>query len=203
MYKQFIEYDDLDDNRQTATLFFHLRRTELVDAEGGFKLEVLEKRVEDFQRDVIGRESSEMSVPEVREFLDIIKTLVRLAYGKREGQRFIKNQELWDEFVETGRYDGLIWWLFDKPERANDFLINVWPKQVRDQLSEQGNVRQITDAQVHSLSLDKEPNAFGEELTVRPEKTDEELLQMDPNDMTQDELKRAFRLKVARGAAQD
>jgi hypothetical protein len=132
MLKQMITWDGFDGKQANRTLYFNLTRYEIAH---DMELEVLEQRFKRFQEDVIGDEPNrDMTPPEIREMLDIFKVLVKHAYGVRseDGKRFSKNEEIWDEFVETGAFDAFIWYMFEDASRANAFMNGIWPKEVQE-----------------------------------------------------------------------
>lgn len=129
MIKQMLEYTDIDNNRATRTVMFNLTQFEV---EGEMELEVIQDRFQKFQDEVVGTDPTkpirDMTGPEKREILGMIKTLIKHSYGIREGKRFIKSQEVWDEFEQTGAFSAFLYWLFEKPERANAFMSGIWPQ---------------------------------------------------------------------------
>jgi len=131
MIKHMLEFVDIDGERQTRTVMFNLTRFEL-DAE--IELEVLQERFQKFQDEVIGDDPNapvrEMTGPEKREMLSMIKQIVRHSYGRKDGKRFIKSQEVWDEFEQTGAFSAYMYWLFEDPSRANSFMAGIWPQGV-------------------------------------------------------------------------
>lgn len=131
MIKQTLEYVDIDEERTTRTLYFNLTQFEV---EGEMELEVIQARFQKFQDEVIGDNPNAplrpMTDPEKREILGMIKILVKHSYGVKEGKRIRKTQEIWDDFVETGAFSAFIYWLFQKPERANIFMSGIWPQGV-------------------------------------------------------------------------
>jgi hypothetical protein len=131
MIKQMLEYTDIDGQRTTRTVMFNLTQFEV---EGEMELEVIQDRFQKFQDEVIGDNPEaplrEMTGPEKREILGMIKTLIRHSYGVREGKRFMKSDEIWAEFEQTGAFSAFLYWLFERPDRANAFMAGIWPQGV-------------------------------------------------------------------------
>lgn len=125
-----IQYEDIDGEQTTRTVFFNLTKFE-VEAE--MELEILQDRFQKFMDEVIGDDPSkptrEMTGPEKREMFSMVKTIVRHAYGRREGKLMIKNQEVWDEFEQSGAFSAYIYKLFssDSGEEVNKFMQGIWP----------------------------------------------------------------------------
>lgn len=93
MLKQTVTYQDWDDNEVTDTLYFNISKIELMN-----NLH-LQDRIDKLQKMLEGGER-QLTPTEVTEILEIVKILMELAYGVRseDGKRFIKTQEVWQEF---------------------------------------------------------------------------------------------------------
>lgn len=189
MLKQTVEYIDFNDNRATETLYFNITKTEL--SENLY----LKDEIEQVQQELSGDER-EMTPAEIQRILDLVKTLMKLAYGVRsdDGKRFIKSEEVWTEFTQTAVYDAFLFSLFEEPENAVSFMLGIIPADLRSQvMSETTEPNLITrvpaQRSVETVELPTEPPV------VEANLSDEELLKMDPKDMTQEQLLRAFRLK--------
>lgn len=129
--KQMFEYQDIDGQNTTKTVMFNLTQFEV---EGEMELEVIQDRFQRFQDEVIGDDPDaplrQMTGPEKREILGMVKTLIKHSYGVREGKRFMKSQEIWDEFEQTGAFSAFLYWLFKDPGRVNTFMAGIWPQGV-------------------------------------------------------------------------
>lgn len=123
------EYATHDGEKVKEQLEFSLTRSELA--------ENLHLKAEFEEMDRIAKEPQrELTPEETRKMFLLIKELMRLTYGVRgeKGGRIvhIKNQDIWESFVEAGVYDSFIFWLFENKERANDFMANLMPAQLRE-----------------------------------------------------------------------
>jgi hypothetical protein len=68
----------------------------------------------------------------MREFKDII----RRAYGKKEGVRFLKSNEIWEEFASSEAYSQLIFDICTDAAAASEFINGIIPKNM-DQIAEE------------------------------------------------------------------
>lgn len=59
----------------------------------------------------------------MREFEDII----RRSYGKKEGERFLKSQAIWEDFRSGEAYSQLLWEIVTNPDAAAEFVNGVIP----------------------------------------------------------------------------
>ncbi|QEQ94356.1 hypothetical protein HWC66_gp53 [Gordonia phage Chikenjars] len=128
MLKQSVSYTDFDENDTTETLYFNLTKTELAD-----NLD-LEDELKEIQKDFTGQGNRTLEKHEIRRVLELVKTFMRLSYGVRssDGKRFIKTDQIWEEFTQTAAYDAFLFSLFQEPEKAFAFMIGILPKDARD-----------------------------------------------------------------------
>lgn len=118
MIKQTIKYTDFNDVERTEDFFFNLTEAELVEysvsVEGG-----IEKKLEDI-----------INSNDIKEILKIFKELILLSYGKKseDGRRFIKNDQLREEFSQTPAYSELYMSFINDDNKAADFVNGILPK---------------------------------------------------------------------------
>jgi hypothetical protein len=139
MIKQLVHYKAPSGRNVSRTFYFNLTKYEVA---GEMRLEEMHARFKRFQDEVIDStpagETREMSPPEIREMLDMVKAIVEYAYGEYkdtpEGGEIRKKKddpEVWIRFVASGGFDAFIWYLFEDGNRANAFMTNIWPEEYR------------------------------------------------------------------------
>lgn len=120
MLKRTISYEDFDGNQVSEVHYFNISNSELIELnvqyEGGAQAF--------FQR-IVEAEDGEAIIQQ-------FKKLILLAYGKRseDGRRFIKNDELRDEFTQTLAYDALFMELATNASAGAEFVNGVIPKDL-------------------------------------------------------------------------
>lgn len=120
MLKKTITYTDYDGNERTEDFYFNLSKVELVEMqlseEGG--LETYIKNIVDTK--------------DVKRLVEIFKTLVLKAYGKRseDGRRFYKDEQATKEFSQTAAFSEIFMELATNENRAVDFVNGIIPKSV-------------------------------------------------------------------------
>ena len=169
MLKQEITYDDYDGNSVTETYHFHASQEDLMSTEGLYEL--LMAWIEKFPED---SDATELSVPDIRNMLTIIKLLIRVSYGVRNSSNdFDQSDEIFAAFKRSAGYDAFIMRLFENPEEAVAFMNGILPKAVMEQakaeIEQRGGVVDV----------------------ALPEKTPS-----DPREMSREELEAAFKLKM-------
>lgn len=128
MIKQTIQYTDFNGEPASETVYFNLSKADMTD-----HLDFMDDYKELEQ--IFAGEVKELTRGDTMLLLKFIKSIMKLSYGVKsaDGKRFQKSEELWNEFTETAAYDAFLFSLFSEPEKANDFLMNVFPKDLLEQ----------------------------------------------------------------------
>jgi hypothetical protein len=121
MYAKNITYTDFDGNQRNETFYFNLTKAELSEmefsVEGGLK-NMLEKIIE--------------TKDQVR-LVSMFKNLILKSYGEKspDGRRFVKNQEVLDNFTQTEAYSELFMLLSTNADEAVAFVTGIVPKDLQ------------------------------------------------------------------------
>lgn len=122
MLKKTITFTDFNGNEASEDHFFHLSKAELVE------LEMSEKGglSEALQR-IIDAEDGKRIIAE-------FKKIILGAYGQRseDGRRFIKNQQLRDEFESSEAYSTLFMELVTDAGKAAEFVNGIVPQGIAE-----------------------------------------------------------------------
>lgn len=119
MLKKTITYVDYNGSERTEDFYFNLSKAEIMEMEmstaGGL--------AEMIQRIVAAQDAPAI--------IKIFKELVLKAYGIKspDGKRFIKSQELADEFAQTEAYSDLFMELATNADAAAKFVNGIIPAQ--------------------------------------------------------------------------
>lgn len=118
MIKWPITYTDYNGEEQTEDFYFNLNKAEIMgmnfDANGAYA-QYLQRIVDKRDGKLIGEE---------------FKRLILMSYGVKsdDGRRFIKSQELRDEFEQTEAYSELFMTLATDPAQCEKFVQGIMPK---------------------------------------------------------------------------
>jgi hypothetical protein len=156
MLKRDITYTDFDGEEITESFYFNLMKSELVELEAGHR-----GGLDEFIRRIMKTEDHQALISE-------FKRLILLAYGQKsdDGKRFIKTEQMREEFSQTSAYDVLFMELATNDEAAAVFLKGVLPKEIQEEVARQ-------DAeQAQQLAR---PNIQPAENLARNQKTQENL----------------------------
>lgn len=121
MLKETITYVDYDGTERTEDFYFNLTKAELLQMElsvkGGFHayVEKITKAVD------------------VTELIKLFKDLIEACYGVKspDGRKFIKNQEVLDDFKQTEAYSELFMKLATDADAASRFVNGVFPASLQ------------------------------------------------------------------------
>jgi hypothetical protein len=146
--KKSITYDDYNGGTFTEDFYFNLSKAELVELELSHKGGLSDS----LKRIVASEDGAEI----IREF----KSIILKSYGKRseDGRRFIKNQQLRDEFESTEAYSVLFIELVTDADAATAFVSGIMPQGLVDESSQ--------------LELITNPSAEAEEAGLSPVPTE-------------------------------
>lgn len=118
MLKKTIEYTDFDGNKRKEDFYFNLTKAEVAEmelsTEGGLA-KSLTKIVE---------------TQDSKRIVESFKDLILRSYGIKspDGKRFIKNQEVRDEFSQTEAYSELFMELATNADMAAGFVNGIVPQ---------------------------------------------------------------------------
>ena len=129
MLKKEINHTDWDGEAVTTVAHFHITKSTLVEnIHVVDELDAMETMLEGGERN--------LTPSEIKKIVDLVKFFMQLAYGVREGDRFVQNEELWTNFTQTAAYDQLFYSMFEQPEEAVEFLFALLPDDLRAQAEE-------------------------------------------------------------------
>lgn len=129
MYKKTIKYTDYDGNEREEEFYFNLSKAELMEMEmgttGGMR-KMLEKIVA--EQDTV-------------KIIEMFKKIILKAYGKKsdDGKRFIKSEEISNEFAQTEAYSNLFVELATDAQAASLFVNSIIPKEAKQQATQKPN----------------------------------------------------------------
>lgn len=131
MLKRDITYTNFDDEQVTETYYFNLSKPELmefkIDFEGGVS-QIMEKMLKD--KDEKG-------------MLEWFRKFILMGYGERDGDRFIKSEEIGEKFTQTAAYAQLFAELMTDEYAFVDFLIGMLPKDLTSKLDRAELLKQV------------------------------------------------------------
>ncbi|UVK63625.1 hypothetical protein SEA_DOXI13_36 [Streptomyces phage Doxi13] len=144
MYTKDITYVNLDGVTVTETHNFNLTKAEAVEMNFSKK-----GGVEEYARRIVEAESH-------GELIELFKDLILRTYGRREGQRFVKNKDYTDEFEQTGAYSELFIELATNAEEAIKFFRGVVPPDMQSRVDEVAlpDTKEYTDEQLLTMPWD-------------------------------------------------
>lgn len=120
MLKKEISYENFDGETITETFYFNISKPEIIELEvgyeGGFG-RMMERIVE---------------AEDTKQLIHEFKRIILMAYGKKsdDGKRFIKSDELREEFEQSAAYNHLFMELATDDKAAAAFIQGVLPKDL-------------------------------------------------------------------------
>lgn len=130
MLKHEITYTDFNDVEVTDVFYFNISKPELVDLDVEYK-----QGFETFLKDIIEARDGQQLVQQ-------FKKIVLLAHGKKseDGKRFIKSDQLREEFSQSAAYIELYMKLATDHNFAAEFIIGIMPKDMGEEVKKMAEV---------------------------------------------------------------
>lgn len=117
MLTKTITYTDFNGNMRTEDFYFNISRTEVIQNRSA---------IESF-----AKTANELSQTEdVTAAVKLVHDIVMLAFGKKseDGKRFVKSDELCEEFEQSAAYEELLFGLLGSEKEMTEFVQGVIPK---------------------------------------------------------------------------
>lgn len=123
MLAKEITYEDFDGNKRTETFMFNLTKAELTQ----FNLSI-NGGLENKLRQIIAAQN----IPEI---MELFKYFIDKSYGIKspDGKKFVKSEELLDDFRQTQAYSDLYMELATDADKAVAFINGIMPKDLRQE----------------------------------------------------------------------
>lgn len=126
MLKKTINYTDYNGTERKEDHYFNLTKAEIMEME----LSITGGLAEMIQRIVAAQDQPAI--------MKIFKDLIRKSYGIKsaDGKRFIKSEEIWEEFEQTEAYSILFMELATNADAAAKFINGIVPADMAKQIAE-------------------------------------------------------------------
>lgn len=125
MYVKKITYTDYNGESRTEPFYFNLNKGELIKMQlsknGGYQSYL--KRLLDTNNQA--------------EIMEVFDNFIKQSYGVKsdDGKRFIKNQQVLDEFTQSEAYSELLTELISNEKAQLEFIQGLMPKEYMAQLA--------------------------------------------------------------------
>lgn len=152
MLKKTITFKDLDGQDVTEDFYFNLSAVELAEMEIG------NSNISDRLKKIIESEDT-------GQIFQMFKEILTKAVGKRsdDGRRFVKNQDVVDEFFQSNAYEVLFFeWIADG-NAAAEFINGLMPADLEQVVSGLATNQKVTDVQLPEqpawITEDRDPTS--------------------------------------------
>ena len=127
MIKKAITFEDYNGDTRTEDFYFNLTKAEIAE---------LELTTEGGLEAMIDKMIKMKNNPEL---VKLFKKLILMSYGEKspDGRRFIKNEQLTEEFTQTAAYSELFMELATNADAALKFINGILPRELQDAVAKQ------------------------------------------------------------------
>lgn len=121
MLKKTIEYENYNGETVTEDFYFNLSKAEILDMEIAYEGSLTEYM------------NSIVLAKDLNKLMALFKDILHKSYGKKslDGRRFIKNQDILEDFIQTPAYDELYVKLATDADEAAAFVKGIFPKSMQ------------------------------------------------------------------------
>lgn len=142
MLKREITYEDFNGNTHTESFYFNMSKPELIE------LEV------EHQNGFDGMLQKIIDTKDNKELIAQFKKIILMAYGIKsdDGKRFIKSDELREEFEQTAAFHTLFMELATDDKVAAVFISGILPADMRDNVEKTAANNELKEKVSNMLS---------------------------------------------------
>jgi hypothetical protein len=171
MLKKTITYSDLDGNPVVEDFYFNLSKAEIAEME-------LSKRggLSAYLQELVDAQDG-------GQIISAFKEILTKSLGRRseDGKRFVKNQQIIDDFLQSDAYSVLFMELISGDNAGADFVAAIVPQDMAKELTKVENV-ELPQEEPAWIKEDREP-------------TQEEMAKMDRDQLLEVFKRRQYRNK--------
>ena len=124
-----------DDEPTTKKLYFHLSRREMFD---------FIKRYDNITNFNAWVEAA-IANNDLYTMMEFFDDLIGSAYGERQGERFIKNTQIKESFLNSPEYEELFDQLMNKPNLVREFYNGILPEKIMKQVKDDPKYKELDD----------------------------------------------------------
>lgn len=128
MLKKTIKFKDLDGNTLEEDFYFNLSKSELAEMELG----------EAKQGGMTAVINQIVEETDGKKIAALLNNVIKLSYGERSSdrRRFIKSEEVWENFYYTDAHSELLYELYTDSDAASAFMRGIAPAEFADKLED-------------------------------------------------------------------
>lgn len=196
MITKTITFEDFNGKELTEEFCFHLSEAAIIEMELSKKGGLTE-----FIKKIVAEEDGEKLV-------ELFKNLLKKTVGKKseDGRKFIQNEEITNDFIQTNAYSKLFVELATNAGQASAFVNGIVPASMQEELKKQpiADLPAVSDAARLANSAQAEqtpPLSAQEEIEKKFEDPSWVPSDKDLSHMSQDQMRRAFQRKQAQPAS--
>lgn len=167
MVKKTITYvNPFTEKEVTEDHYFHISKADLVEME-------MEEHGATYEKDgktLTGMQAHLQRIIDTedgRAVLKEFKAILRRAYGKKIGDRFVKNAEIWEEFESSEAYSELVFQLLTNPEELGQFINSVVPGNIEQIAAEVAARAEAEEARQRGSTPEPDPTGLTNPVTPR------------------------------------
>ncbi len=134
MLERTFTYEGYDGKTYTDTWGFYLSKADLLEINFGtyVGMDVLMQRL--------------IETKNGKEIMAIVREFILKSVGRAEGKRFVRNEQLRDEFAQTEAFSELFTELVTDSDKAMEFVMAVVPREIGERMRESRQEKEQEEA---------------------------------------------------------
>lgn len=155
MLKKSITYENpFTGMKITEEFYFHISKAALVRMEVEEHQDVYKAKNGDEHTGMQAKLHRIVDAEDGKAMMPVFEDIIRRAYGRKDGDRFVQSEEIWADFKGSGAFDELLFQLCTDAEASAAFINGTMPANL------EGLTKEITaEAKARKASAKKKPGA--------------------------------------------
>lgn len=178
MLKKTMTYEDYNGEKVTEDFYFAVSKAELIEME----MKAGEKGYSALLAEIIAADDRAA-------ILETFREIIMMSVGRRsdDGRRFIKNQQIRDEFEQCPAYSDLLVEFYTEVNAAVQFVTGIVPADMAETVKKGAENVELPDGSTDTVKTEKDETPW---ITENREPTKSELQNMTPEQLRQVYLRR-------------
>lgn len=135
MLKKSITYENpFTGQKQTEEFYFHISKADLVRMEVEEHKEIYSAKDGNEYTGMRAKLQRIVDAEDGKAMMPVFEDVIKRSYGRKDGDRFIRSEEIWADFKGSGAFDELLFELCTNAEASAEFVNAAMPGNL-DQLA--------------------------------------------------------------------
>lgn len=137
MLKKTITYENpFTGMKTTEEFYFHISKADLVRMEVEEHKETFVSKNGETYSGMQAKLQRIVEAEDGKAMMPVFEDIIRRSYGRKDGDRFLRSEEIWDDFRGSGAFDELLFELCTDAEASAAFVNGAMPGNLKELAAE-------------------------------------------------------------------